>query len=391
MSDDVTRQFRELARKTPKIDLAVFAGRVGGRLLDNVKYCYRHCVLTPQPFRPVFLTHYESEHRQMERAGLPSVLFPSEEALLILPQARVVVADDFWWKVNTSAYFLLSQAATLQIWHGVPLKLIGFPEIESSVNMTPEKARHLRSGYSGYNAVVSTSPYVTRTSLGRVFQCDEIWETGYPRNDVLFREPDAVDLMGVDRIALDKVLEFRERGFKIVFVMPTFRDTGGDPFQDGALDIGELEALGRRHNILFLLKFHPYISMTGALNTAAVHLVRSESDPYPLLRLVDCLVTDYSSVAYDFLLTDKPLIFFPYDLEKYRSRDREMFYHFEAMAPGPRPVDRNGLIAALLSVLVHGRDEHSEARAALRDKLFTDSDGRACERIVSRLAQRWFS
>lgn len=390
MNENLPELFDELARNTPKTNLVVFAGRVGGRLLDNVKYFFRHCLATDQPFQSLFLTHHEEEQRLLAEAGLPTLFFPSREALKILPRARALVADDFWFKTQTVAYHLLSRAATLQIWHGIPLKLIGFPEIESDLNMTPEKAEHLRFGYSDYDAAVSTSPFVTETSLGRVFKCDQMWETGYPRNDVLFREPDEVDLMGVDTEALKRIKAYKEGAFRTVFFMPTFRDTGGDPFSDKALDLGELEAFGRKNKILFILKFHPYVTIRDQPDTKAVLLVRSDSDAYPLLRQADCLVTDYSSVAYDFLLTDRPQIFFPYDLEKYLSRDRGMFYPYEEMAPGPRPTDQEGLFQALLDVL-GGKDDHARDREALRGRLFADPDGRACERIAQRFAAAFFS
>jgi CDP-glycerol glycerophosphotransferase len=391
MTQDILAQFAELARVSPKTDLVIFAGRVGGRLMDNAKYLYRHCVQAELPFRSLFLTHHIEEQQVLSKAGLPSLLFPSNEAVRLLPRAKVVVADDSWWKTETPAYHLLSQARTLQLWHGIPLKLIGFPEIESSVNMTPEKADHLRVAYSGYDAAVSTSPFVTETSLGRVFEAREMWETGYPRNDVLLREPDAIDFMGVDMEALKRIKAMRKAGYKVVFFMPTFRDTGGTPFSDGALDPAAMEAFGSKHKIVFALKFHPYISLDADLGMKTVFIVRPDTDAYPLMRYADCLLTDYSSVAYDFLLTGRPQVFFPYDLAKYLSRDRAMFYPFEEMAPGPKPTDQASLFGVLRDILVDGRDEYVEEREQLTRKLFTHCDGRAAERISERMVKTFFS
>lgn len=388
---DTIAQFAELARLVPKKDLVVFAGRVGGRLMDNAKYLYRHCVQTELPFESCFLTHFPEEQKALTKAGLPSVLFPSDEAVRILPRAKVVVADDFWFKTETPAYHLLSHARTVQIWHGIPLKLIGFPEIESGVNMTPDKASHLEFGYSGYDVAVSTSPFVTETSLGKVFKADAMWETGYPRNDVLLREPDRVDLMGVDVDGLARVRAMQKTGHKIVFFMPTFRDTGGDPFSDGVLNPADMDAFGRKHKIVFALKFHPYIQIKANLELKNVFLIRSDTDAYPLMRHADCLLTDYSSVAYDFLLTGRPQVFLPYDLEKYISRDRAMFYPFEEMAPGPKPTDQAGLFAALEAILVNGQDDHAEDRKTLTDRLFTHHDGNAAQRIADRMVKAFFT
>ncbi len=386
--------FQELAHKTRKTDLVIFAGRVGGWFMDNVKYFFLYCVRHKQPFTPFFLTHHEEEHRVLQQAGLPSLLFPSDEAVHILPKAKLVIADDFWWKTETPAFHLLSRAKTLQMWHGIPLKLIGFPEMASSVNMTSEKRLHLQQGYSGYDAVLSTSSFVTETSLGKAFQCTAMWETGYPRNDVLLRpggEENSHEFLGVDKEALARLRALRKSGYKAVFFMPTFRDTGGDAFADGALDVGRLEAFGRANKVAFFLKFHPYLSISGTSDFKTVHLVRSNSDAYPLLAEADCLLTDYSSVAYDFLLTGRPQVFFPYDLPKYLARDRGMFYAYEDMAPGPRPTDAEGLFAALRGLLVDGQDSWESERIALRDQLFTHPDGCAAERLAALVRERFFS
>lgn len=388
--------FRLLAKKTPKADVVVFAGRTGGRFVDNVKYLFSHCVLEKQPFTPFFLTHYEVEYRTMRSLGLPCLFFPSEEAMAMLPRARVVVADDSWWKTKTLSYHLLSQAVAVQLWHGIPLKLIGFPEIASAVNMDQDKARELRRGYSGYKAVVSTSPFVTKTALSKAFEAEHFWETGYPRNDVLFREPTHVEMLGVDRETLAEMQRLRSAGAKVVFYMPTFRDTGGDAFMDKALDPLALERFNQRMGCVLFIKFHPYVDTQIDSGLSTIRFVASHTDAYPLLPHVDVLLTDYSSVAYDFLLTDRPVVFFPYDLDKYLTRDREMFYAFEDMAPGPRPAEQGGLFEALAEALAAGggadglTDAWADKRTALRDKLFRHHDGGAAGRIAHHLRRSFF-
>ncbi|QJB55719.1 CDP-glycerol glycerophosphotransferase family protein [Pseudodesulfovibrio sp. zrk46] len=391
MTGDMAQQFIELAKLTPKTNLVVFAGRVGGQLMDNAKYIFNYCARTRQPFKSVFLTHDPEVKATMEQAKLPVVLFPSAEAVKILAKARLVVCDDFWWRTDSQSFLLMHNVPVVQIWHGIPLKLIGFPEIESAVGMDEEKANRLRFGYSGYDAVISTSPFVTETAFSKVFKTRTIWETGYPRNDVLLRDPDADDMLGVDLNVYRAIVKRRKAGAKIVTYMPTFRDSGGGPVEDRAVDIGALNVFGEKHNIIFLLKLHPYISLEIDLGLSNVMVVKAESDAYPILRHTDCLLTDYSSVAYDFLLTGRPIIFYPYDLEKYLKKDREMFYDFKDMAPGPHPATQDELFATFLKVLVHGQDDHVEERAKLTDKLYTHTDDKASERIVEHIKAEYFT
>ncbi len=391
MIEDMGNKFVELAKITPKTNLVVFAGRVGGQFMDNVKYLFNYCARNSMPFTSVFLTHDSSVHRELSEKNLPSVLFPSKEALKILPRASLVVCDDFWWRTQSQSFLLMYNAPVVQIWHGIPLKLIGFPEIASSVNMNEEKAEQLRFGYSGYDAVISTSPFTTETSFSKVFQTREIWEEGYPRNDILLRKPTADDLMGVDIDVYRTVVKKRKTGNKIVVFMPTFRDTGGDCIQDRALDIMALNVFGQKHNIVFLLKLHPYIRLEANLGLSNVINIKSDSDAYPVLAESDALLTDYSSVTYDYLLTGRPIIFYPYDLEKYLKKDRQMFYEFKDMAPGPQPATQEELFAAFRTVIVQGQDEHAEERSRLRELLFSHKDDQAARRIANRISRTYFS
>lgn len=383
-TDDLASRLEALSRATPKKpNLVIFAGRVSGRFLDNVKYLFAHCVAQSKKLTCFFLTHDPSEYKTLSALGLPTLLFPQDESLQLLARASVVVSDDFWWKTHSPAYPLLKDCKTLQLWHGVPLKKIGFPEIESGINMTPDKAAHLEFGYSGYDGVVSTSPWATRETFGKVFRAAAFHETGYPRNDVLLRVPGSltkIDMVNVDVQLYGTLKGLRKQGRRTIFFMPTFRDTGGDPFSDKALDLAAMSRFAAENNAEWVLKFHPYLTVTVPPGIPHVHGCQAQSDPYPLLAQCDVLCTDYSSIYIDYMLLDRPLVFFPYDFDKYVSQDRELFFDFHAFAPGPDCRDQESLFRALADALA-GDDPRREDRNALCDTLFTHRDDKACERL----------
>ncbi|WP_243310620.1 CDP-glycerol glycerophosphotransferase family protein [Fundidesulfovibrio agrisoli] len=362
----------------------VFVGRAKGLFIDNVKYAFLHAHRHAPHLSSTFMTLNRPEARELQGHGLPAFCFEDPDGPSRLAKASIVVSDDFWWKTRTPAGAIAHGAFLVQLWHGIPLKAIGFPEIESSVNMNPDKARELTEAYSGYNAVLSTSPFFTRTAFARAFRADAFWELGYPRNDALLRAPDKLDMINVDAALYSELKRAKKNGARVAFYMPTFRDVGGNAVSDGALDLRKLSAFAQERNIILVCKFHPYEDIKAGSNVPSLRFCDSKSDPYPLLRLADLLITDYSSIYFDFLLTGKPLLFFPYDLENYVARNRELLYNYEAFTPGPKVRDTPSLLAAM-EALLSGQDAHAAERAKLAEVAFSHRDAEAGARLCEAL------
>lgn len=379
----------DIARRTPKkANCVIFMGRIGGALIDNVKYAFLDCVRHFPDLQGFFLTHDEAQRDLLARQNLPVLLFPEPEAVQICARASVVVSDDFWWRSHSPVHALLEGAKTFQLWHGIPLKAIGFPEIESSVNMTQQKAEYLRANYSGYDAVLSTSPYFTEHAFARAFGANDFPELGYPRNDGMLRPPDKYDMLNVDAALYGELRQRRKEGWRVAFYMPTFRDTGGDPFTDGALTPEKLVAFAQRNKIIFVCKFHPYVSARIASNDPHVRVCASHTDPYPMLRLADALVTDYSSIYFDYLLLKRPIVFFQYDHEAYVTKNRELMLDMDAVTPGMKAANEDALYTALSRVLNDG-DPHAAERDALLDKSFAHHDDGAGRRVNQYVLERF--
>ena len=354
--------------------------------LMNVKYSFLTAMARDYAFDAHFLSTAARDVKTLHALGLPASLAPQASAKLA-SRAAMIVLDNFPHIAGLRQEDLRGKQ-TLQLWHGVPLKKIGFPEIASPVNMTPEKARYLEINYSGYTAVISSSPWTTGELFARAFRAEAFLETGFPRNDILARDPGKADMIHVDTDMYGFLRRHKAAGGKVVVYMPTFRDTGGTFLSDNALDIGLINTFCKKHNIFFLAKFHPsmQISTEGSLEAFAVY--DSRLDIYPVLRLADALVSDYSSVYFDFMYVDKPLIFYPYDRDRYLSRDRELFFDYEAFTPGEHVTTQEALLQAIREATVAGRDPHAAARRALRDRVFGAVDAGASDRVCSWIRER---
>ncbi|WP_432738058.1 CDP-glycerol glycerophosphotransferase family protein [Maridesulfovibrio sp. FT414] len=382
MEQHELQRLREAAASVPKQkNLAVFFGRAGSYFIDNVKYFFLHCVQHQPELKCFFITFTKKDAAVLKEQGLPALWVSDPDAAGIMARAGLVVSDDFIWKEQPSLWALLSEAVSIQLWHGIPLKAIGFPEINSAVNMNPEKAEKLTFAYSGYDVVLSTSPYFTEHAFGPAFRAKHFVEAGYPRNDVIMRRPTKYDMINADRDIFAEMVRFRKMGGKVVFFMPTFRDNGGGPFEDGAINIMRLSEFCQQHNILFVCKFHPCLTVNQVALPPNIRMINSKSDAYPLLNLCDVMLTDYSSIYFDYLLLDRPIIFYAYDLEDYVTRNRELLFDFDTMTPGRKVTKEDDLYTAFEEIVVRNIDDYAEDRKNLREISFSKADGRAAFRL----------
>ncbi|MEV0124145.1 CDP-glycerol glycerophosphotransferase family protein [Streptomyces sp. NPDC050703] len=269
----------------------------------------------------------------------------------------------------------------VQTWNGAPLKRIGIDLTDTlyadhgHLDALPRLSRQ-------WDVLVSPNRFST-PHLGRALAYDgEVLEAGSPRNDVLF---------GDDRGKVaDRVR--RELGIlpdkRVVLYAPTYRDhlayRPGRFRYEPALDFGAAEsALGGDH--VLLVRKHPLT--TGRLPGARppfVHDVSAHPRAAELLLIADVLVTDYSSLMFDFAHTGRPMLFHAYDLEHYRDTVRGFYLDFETTAPGPLLTSTGEVVEALCD-LESIADRHAEAYAAFREAYCDLDDGRAAARVAERL------
>ncbi|MGE4552745.1 MAG: CDP-glycerol glycerophosphotransferase family protein, partial [Desulfovibrionaceae bacterium] len=162
------------------------------------------------------------------------------------------------------------------------------------------------------------------------------------------------------------------------------------PLTLDAFNLLDFFDLLKKHRIHLILKPHPRVPMKAPGLPEWVTLCSSDSDIYPFFPLVDILLTDYSSIHTEFLLLDRPVIFFWADFQSYNVVDRGLQFPVEDMSPGPKCFDGPSLFRAIVDA-ARGKDEWGPARRALRDKAFSHQDGKACERIAARLLQGEFA
>jgi CDP-glycerol glycerophosphotransferase len=221
--------------------------------------------------------------------------------------------------------------------------------------------------------------------MKRAFQYDgEILESGYPRNDVLLAPKSDERARTVrERIGLpdDK---------KVVLYAPTWRDDqfyqAGNYKFDMRLDVERAAAALGDDHVLLVRKHSNIVDAVPGAGDGFVWDVSSYPDIAELFLITDVLVTDYSSLMFDFANTGRPMLFFTYDLEYYRDQLRGFYFDFEKRAPGPLIQDSDELIQALRDIdAISAR--YTDTYQEFRDVFCDLDDGHASERVIRRMLE----
>jgi CDP-glycerol glycerophosphotransferase len=309
--------------------------------------------------------------------GARTVLKNSREHYEALARARVIVANSRmvpWYRKRDGQTYL-------QTWHGTPLKTLGF-DLTTLTEYRGRGWEEITVDVAQWDVLISPNPYTTQIMRSAYRYEGEIWETGYPRNDLL-NAPDAEERGTAVRAGLGIAPDKR-----VVLYAPTWRDDliiGDGPRRvyELALNVKRARAaLGRDH--VLLLRSHHFMATNRAWRGGDGFVV--DVSDYPdiadLYLAADVLVTDYSSAMFDFAVTGKPMLFFAYDLERYRDEVHGFYLDLEAEAPGPVLRTSDEVVDALRA---GARDGHAAAYAAFVKTYCPYDDGFASAHAIERI------
>ena len=307
------------------------------------------------------------------------VLHMTEDYFEALARSRYLVANDDMQAI----YRKREGQVYVQTWHGTPLKKIGFdierPQFISGTSYFDQLANDITK----WNLLLSPNPFSTKI-MRQAFRYDgEICESGYPRNDVLCSgDAERVAARVRRRLGLPD-------GKRIVLYAPTWRDNqyyaSGRYRFDFRLDLERAwQQLGDDHVILFRGHHHMADDVPEGSRPGFAINVTTYPDISELFLVSDVLVTDYSSVMFDFAATGRPMVFFTYDLDQYRDNLRGFYFDFEAEAPGPLLATSDEVITAIGSIdSVAAR--YRDAYGRFTEKYCPLDDGKAGSRACDRI------
>ena len=266
-----------------------------------------------------------------------------------------------------------SKACLINFWHGAGrLKKVHYDNPDYKPNYFKRKFK------KWYDYVVINGD-IERASRKSAFRLkdSQIVVLGSPRCDVLYKDiPDSEIFMEKDFYNIKKM---KEDGKFIILYTPTFRETGKDI--SGWLKSEKLLNLLKEYNAVLVCKLHPRDENSLDFDLPnEIYRVEPKSDAYPLLRYADMMIADFTSIYYDYLLSDKPILFYVPDLDEYLAQCREFYEPHQNQAPGAYTKNEDEMFEALEDIL-NGNDKYKNDRKRLRDLTYKYQDGNNCKRI----------
>jgi CDP-glycerol glycerophosphotransferase len=333
-----------------------------GRYADSPRAIHLELVRRNAAFRHVWVI----DERQPAPAHADVVRPHTASHLRALAQARYVVANDL-----LPLYYLKPPGATvLQTWHGTPLKKIGLDVVDPSYPHPARYRWHLRRNSKLWDHLVSQNPFSTPIFRRAFSYRGSVLELGYPRND---------ELVPAGKAHVDSV---RARlgvpsGARTVAYAPTWRDAGARTMalEDDVHSLAR--GLGEGWVVLLRLHKHEAEALKGRELPPNVLDFSHHPDINDVLIAADVLVTDYSSLMFDFSVTRRPIHLYVPDLEHYRDVERGCY--FDLLGEGPGTASRS--VGELVDAIVSGPvDEERSAR--FRERFAPLDDGHAAARTV---------
>ncbi|MET4781796.1 CDP-glycerol glycerophosphotransferase family protein [Glaciihabitans sp. UYNi722] len=304
------------------------------------------------------------------------------DASVAVPEGAVALIEGSaeWWRIRGSARLLVVNdwlrkrlrkrryQTVLQTWHGTMLKKLALSRVRQglrpAVATLRERAR--------WDILLAQNPYSRKVFRKAYAYLGPVWEEGYPRDDVLMNG-DAATVRARLGIADDA---------SVLLYAPTWRDDRPDHVDH--LDVSRFaEALG--DDYVTLVRGHSRTLLPGEnLYAKNVLDVTGYPDVSELFLVADALITDYSSVMFDFTVTGKPLFFFTPDLDHYREKLRGFYFDLIPVAPGPVVSTLENLVE-LVTARTEIQPRYAEKYRAWRARFNPRDDGQAAERVVRRL------
>lgn len=292
--------------------------------------------------------------------GAVAVIEGSPEWLRARGAARLLVVND-WLRRR---FVRRPGQVVLQTWHGTPLKRLALHRPGFDPRRTLAVIRESRR----WDILLAQNPYSARVlRAAYAFRRKPVWVEGYPRTDDL-RTGDGAAVRASLGIAPDE---------RVLLYAPTWRDD-----RETIVDFLDLPALADATGAVVLVRGHSRTLAPGTDEQGTrVIDVTSYPDLAGLQLASDALITDYSSVMFDYSVTGQPMYFFVPDLEHYRGELRGFYFDLAESAPGP--VVRT--YRELVDAIVAGDTVDSERYARWRERFNPRDDGHAAERVVARI------
>ena len=269
----------------------------------------------------------------------------------------------------------------INTWHGTSIKALGFDIVGATSNARNVIRNFMMSDYIISPNAHMTNVFIDSYKLRDAYQ-GTILEGGYPRNDVILTDNKARATQKLQNFSV----RFHYKKPTILYG-PTWRGSNVGNLANQLPEIKELiiklqKEYGDKYNVL--LKVHPFIAEVACQDTSLKGLlVPDYIDTNEVLSLTDILIADFSSIFFDYLLTNKPVIFYIPDKEDY-AKNRGVYLDFNDL-PGPQVKKYEQLKKEIDRITDGKKNKYLINYIAMKKKFLSNDDGKTTERYIRRI------
>lgn len=326
---------------------------------DNTKYLFLFTKQNNPELRPIWMAKSKSVEKELRSFGYESYYEKSILGIWHALTSGKTIIDAFIQPENIR---WCGGSKIIQLMHGRGMK-------KNAYNSPQDCTQDL---------IFVTSEF-TKSLLPKLFtRGSRVHITGYPRNDIFFQDIIGSEIHSEIEFR-NKALTIKKNNSKIILYSPTFRR--GESYSDfeKRLDLKNLSKWSVENNIHFTISLHPkYRNQLRNIDLENI-IFLNDCDIYPILKFFDLFINDYSSIFVDQLLLNKPMVFFPYDLENYE-RTEGIAFDYKELVPGPIVYSTDDLLKKIVYILEN--DEWKDKREINKKTYHKYLDGNSSKRII---------
>ncbi|WP_341517168.1 CDP-glycerol glycerophosphotransferase family protein [Citrobacter gillenii] len=356
----------------------VFGGY--GGFTDNTRYLYES-VNQHDDIRCIWISDKRKLVDFIRSKGYEAYTKNSIKGLYFCFKAKVYIYSNY---VSTINFYTSAGAVLVNLWHGTPLK-----KIEYDIQKLP-----LYSYFKGANffikllmpekhvkcsLILSPSSFVYEYSFKTAFRVFD------PRCVIIADPPRISNLIEKYNKKITATDPSEGKVSKVFLYAPTWRDDRSDFISASGMDFDELDSFLLLNNALLYIRLHPNTNLCidiSKLNNIVI--VDCHQPVEDNLLNSDFLITDYSSIYFDYLYLNKPIIFFPFDLYEYTA-SRDLYLKYEDVTPGIKVFTQKELISEMRKLL-DGEDSWAKSRSDISSK-FCSLERRGDTYIIKRVQE----
>ena len=360
----------------------------GERFADNARYLFLYIYEHEPSYTAVWISHSSLIISELQAKGMKAYHAHSFMGLWYTLRSGVILYES-----TISAFFWFTGGILkVNLWHGLPIKKIVYDSARTKEHNWVYTSKGFRRFYHVFlePQKVALGDYVLAQSISwrgffssafRVEDSHVIVEN-QPRNDALLAA--SVFVLESERVLIEKIEELK-KSRKIITYLPTFRDGSNNPLSGSGLDFDSLNSFLNKNSMHMFIKMHHEGIPTGAKeHYSNIDFLSPNTGVMLVLRHTDVLVTDYSSVYFEFLVVNRPIVFFSFDMDAYLGKMRDMYFDYDSITPGPKAKTVSELYKYLQEAVEYP-DKYKEDRDKIRSMVLNPQPERSSEFVFNKI------